>query len=179
MSRFVCECCRKEFSVALREVHHASPREFGTPEGMDDVDDPRNLVELDEHCHSLIHKVALLLHKGKDPRELLRSVHEHHADCEAIVQRTLELAGIIVRAMNSGRSDAHREYAKPVVDLDYDFYNLEVKAAAKASGCSVARFMADAVMRRTIEVNGHSAMVLQHNLTDKHEPARRRQTRRR
>lgn len=158
MARFTCECCGKDFSEALLEVHHLSPKEYGVPPGMDSVDDPRNLTCIDEHCHSLVHRSAGFMAKGKDPTPMLLSVYEDESgqDQQRIIAETLRMAGIITEAMKRREEsgEAHRPRSKLMADIDFDFYNLEVKAAAAACKTSIARFIEQAVIEKTRQVNG-------------------------
>lgn len=159
MSVFTCECCINDFPVALREVHHKHPRELGKPEWAEHCDDPRNLATICEHCHSIVHKSAAMVLKSVDPQELLNAVY---GDNRVAIDNALTLASIIVKASANRTVEDHRNTQNVTVPIDFEFYNLEVKTAAKSAGMTVAEFMKQAIIDQTVRVNGaHAAHALQ------------------
>lgn len=139
MKKFTCGCCVKDFPITRLEVHHKCPRFLGGS------DDHSNLIDLCEACHHTVHQTSNVLFKGKDPSESILAYFEGD---KAAAKRCAELAGIIVEAKRNNE-DAHREFSQPVVPIEYEYYQVHVKDAAKSLGLTVAEFMASAVIEKT------------------------------
>ncbi|EHM1384119.1 HNH endonuclease [Salmonella enterica] len=144
IKKFTCGCCAKEYPINRLEVHHKCPRFLGGS------DDASNLIDLCEACHHMIHQTSNVLFKGKNPSE---SVLAYFEQDKSAAKRCIDLAGIIVEAKRNNE-DAHREYSQPVVPIEYEYYQIHVKDAAKSQGLTVAEFMASAVIEKTNQVLG-------------------------
>ncbi|WP_161985815.1 HNH endonuclease [Ewingella americana] len=166
MNKFTCGCCSDEFPITRREIHHKCPRFLGGS------DDPSNLIDLCEACHHAIHQTSNGLFKGIDQTEGVLAYFEQDKIKSA---KLIELAGIIVEAKRNNEN-AHREFSQPIVPIEFEYYQIHVKDAAKSLGLTVAEFMASAVIEKT---NATLGLARNHSkASSKNQKSSRREERR-
>lgn len=123
-------------------------------------DSEGNLIDICEHCHSLVHKCANLAIKGKSPNDIIVAVFPNNFEG----QRNLtKLAQVIVDAYSGNAKNAdesgHKESQTVIFKLPYEFYHLDVKQAAAGMKLPIYAFIEAAIREKVFKVNGVASLI--------------------
>ncbi len=161
---FICDCCLDTFSKQLLEVHHVVPKFLGGG------DHESNLVNLCVICHTIIHKTANKILHGEDPQDFVEMSYDY---IKSKVDQVLDFAKVIVKETTKDNAGT-REIQNVEIPLDFGFYNLDVKDAAKACKVPIYKFLQKAVEEKVRNTLGYISATKDVGMTIRTKPSRRR-----